>query len=219
MKRKRTHTIARLRWFIILLAVGVVGLRQTYAQNQPADSAAAWDVVPSSTISTDTFEQLDPQADERCFGPSEKTVSLSDNDVLTVAGCLTTWTLTELAQHPLVSAEMLEKAKATNLYTDLFSADFYQPLTMFSDNSYDGITLIGVYYTALKEFLIPELLRIVKPGGIVVISCRLQYYASDLQLQAQQFEVDGSAEIVKESQQTYMAGQDADAVYLVLRKK
>ncbi len=116
------------------------------------------------------------------------------------------------------SAEMLEKAKSTEIYRGVFSADFYQPLPQFSDNSYDAIILIGVYYTALKQYLVPELLRIVKPGGIIVISSRLQYYASDLQLQAQQFETDGVATILKESQQTYMAGQDADAVYLVLQK-
>ena len=116
------------------------------------------------------------------------------------------------------SAEMRTLAEQTGHYRTLAHANFLDFLPQYADNSYDGITCIGVYSSSLHPKFLSELIRIVKPNGVVCLTCRPHYFASDVERQINQFSADGIATIEALTHQTYMAGQDADAAYIVLRK-
>ncbi len=116
------------------------------------------------------------------------------------------------------SPDMLAKAQATSHYQQLTEADFYQPLSIESA-LYDGAICCGVYKSIFKEHFFTELIRITKPGGVICLSCRFNYFDSDLLLQAQAQEETGAITIEKITKQPYMTGQDADAAYIVFRKK
>lgn len=116
------------------------------------------------------------------------------------------------------SPDMLAKAQKTKHYEKLLEADFRQPLDL-ADQTYDGIVSIGVYKPFIGEKFLKELIRIVKPGGILSMSCRLDYFENDLELQIQAQEKAQALSIQSITTQPYMKGQGADAVYVVLEKK
>lgn len=70
-----------------------------------------------------------------------------------------------------ISAVILEKARAKQVYNGLRQVDLLEPLP-YQDNEYDAVCSIGVFshvetYTVLDEFC-----RIVRPGGVIVFSQR-----------------------------------------------
>ena len=115
------------------------------------------------------------------------------------------------------SREMLEKARHGGHYQQLTEVDFRQPLNQ-QDAHYDGCLSIGVYSSFIGSSFISELIRVTKPGGIICISCRFNYYENDLQPQIDCHQENGILTIRSEDTLPYMTGQDAQAVYLVLEK-
>ncbi len=115
------------------------------------------------------------------------------------------------------SADMLAQARKSGHYANLHQLDFRQPLP-FPDATYNGIICIGVYRSYIGEIFLTELLRILKPNGIITISSRFEYFDSDLLLQAQAHEQTGAVTIQSITRQSYITGQNAEAAYLVLQK-
>ncbi len=111
---------------------------------------------------------------------------------------------------------MLGVAKSRDCYRSLVRADFTQTLA-FESESVDGIISIGVYTKRFKGKFLDEMLRILKPGGCIVFSCRPVYFE----------EVSDSVKMLHVEQRLskssvvfddYMLGQKASAYYVALHK-
>ena len=116
------------------------------------------------------------------------------------------------------SPEMLAQAQKTNHYEKLMEADFRHRLDL-PQQTYDGVVSIGVYKTFIGEKFLQELLRIVKPAGILCMSCRLDYFEGDFQRQIQAQAKAQALSVQSITTQPYMKGQGAEAIYVVLQRK
>ena len=116
------------------------------------------------------------------------------------------------------SPEMLAQAAELNIYQNLWEMNFKKPLPL-ADTTYDGAICIGVYSSTIGDLFLTELIRVVKPGGMIAMSCRPLYYDSDLHLQIEQHQQAGRVEMINEVLSAYMTGQNADASYVALKKQ
>ena len=75
---------------------------------------APWDVAPIRDLKPAQIVQMSQLDADECFGPTEPTVWFADDNVITIDGCHTTWTLTDLAAHPLITPDFLELVDPVN---------------------------------------------------------------------------------------------------------
>lgn len=77
-----------------------------------------------------------------------------------------------------LSHSMVGKAKATQAYRTLTGGcDMTQRIEQFDDNDYDAAISCGVFTTGhVPPTALEEMIRITKPGGLVVVSTRKSYY-------------------------------------------
>jgi predicted TPR repeat methyltransferase len=76
-----------------------------------------------------------------------------------------------------VSAESLLIAEASAAYTSVAEADLQQPLA-FADDTFDALTCVGVMtYVPDVEACWREFCRVVRPGGVVVVTQREDLWA------------------------------------------
>lgn len=76
-----------------------------------------------------------------------------------------------------ISKAMLEKAFETGLYSKLFIANLNQPPLDAHDGEYDAVTAVGVFsYGHVMADAIDEFMRVLKPGGLLVIGMNDHYY-------------------------------------------
>ena len=114
------------------------------------------------------------------------------------------------------SEDMLGVAKSRDCYCSLVQADYSQPL-QFKSESVNGIISIGVYRKSFKDVFISEMLRILKPGGCMVFSCRPVYF-EEVSDSVKALHVDlrlSKSSVVFDD---YMLGQKASAYYFSLHK-
>lgn len=116
------------------------------------------------------------------------------------------------------SPDMLAKAKELAVYEKLMTADFCAPIPTDS-NSYDGLISIGVYSSRFSTYFLPEMLRILKPNGPMVFSCRPHYFEDDVKIQLDKMESDRSISDLAIIEKPYMQAQDANAHYISFRKR
>ena len=120
------------------------------------------------------------------------------------------------------SPEMLATAKLSGHYARLMEASFLRPAFLeglaIADETYDAAICIGVYQSPMKETLIPELIRVIKPSGVLCLSARLHYVEDELDAQLKSHAEAGLFKIESVTQRAYMQSQNADAFYFVLRK-
>lgn len=114
------------------------------------------------------------------------------------------------------SSSMLEKALLTGHYTDLQTLDFTGPIDIAS-NSYDAVISIGVYNKRFDQHFIAEMIRIVRPEGQFVFSCR-ELYVEEVMSAVSSLLKAKSVTSVTIVHDDYMTGQDASAYYLSIEK-
>lgn len=79
-----------------------------------------------------------------------------------------------------ISHSMVEKADATQVYRTLSGGcDMTQRIEKYNDNHYDAAISCGVFTTGhVPPTALEEMIRVTKPGGLVVVSTRKSYYDS-----------------------------------------
>lgn len=79
-----------------------------------------------------------------------------------------------------LSHGMVEEADKTGAYRDLNGGcDMTQQIEHYPDNRYDAAISCGVFTLGhVPPTAVEEMIRIVKPGGLVVVSTRKSYYES-----------------------------------------
>lgn len=117
-----------------------------------------------------------------------------------------------------VSPAMLAQAKLTNNYSDLAIADYTLPLPI-EDNTYDAIISVGVYTALFEKVFISEMLRILKPEGLLYFTCRPQYFETSVGMELQQLLTEQIVESVIVERKPYMLKQNAEAFYVLIRPK
>jgi len=116
------------------------------------------------------------------------------------------------------SPDMQAKARTLNVYERLMTADFCAPLET-ETNSYDGLISIGVYSSRFKTHFLPEMLRILKPSGPMLFTCRPNYFKDDVKIQLAKMESDQSITDLTIVEKPYMQAQGAHAHYISFRKR
>lgn len=79
------------------------------------------------------------------------------------------------------SPAMLEKARNTGVYDRLFEADLNAPPVDVADETYDAMTIVGVFSMQhVQVEAMDDLLRVVKPGGAIIIGLNDKFYRMGL---------------------------------------
>lgn len=72
-----------------------------------------------------------------------------------------------------VSSRSLELARERDVYRDLAHVDMQKPPLPYADDVYDGLVCVGVMtYLPDSDAILREFLRILKPGGCIVLTQR-----------------------------------------------
>lgn len=79
-----------------------------------------------------------------------------------------------------LSQSMVEKAKTTQVYRTLTAnCNMTERIAAYEDNSYDAAISCGVFTLGhVPPSAIEEMIRVTKPGGLVIVSTRKSYYDS-----------------------------------------
>jgi predicted TPR repeat methyltransferase len=166
----------------------------------------------------DTFGYVAPQIGTALFSQLvDKKANIHD------AGCGTGQVGKLLTAHGYASIDgsdfsedMLEQAKATDCYQQLLQLDYSGPVDL-PGNTYDAVISIGVYTKRFKQHFLNEMLRIIKPGGHMLFSCRPVYFEEVAEL-VKQLHLDGAIDRSSVVDDDYMIGQKARAFYVTLTK-
>lgn len=76
-----------------------------------------------------------------------------------------------------LSPAMLEKAGATGAYRSLFEANLNHPPLDIADDTYGAATAVGIFsFGHVNAVALEEIVRIVRPGGFVVIGLNEHFY-------------------------------------------
>lgn len=115
--------------------------------------------------------------------------------------------------------QMLSKARARGIYADLFHGDITQPIDLASGR-YDGIISSGTFTLGhVGSEPIPELVRLLKPGGILGCSIHQEIWARDgFETRFAALEADGIVEQVDREPGEFFTGYGDTAFYCVFRK-
>jgi len=79
-----------------------------------------------------------------------------------------------------MSSEMLEKAERKEIYQHLVQGDLSLPLDAFPNSHFAAAVLVGVFsFGQAPAHALDEIVRVVKPGGVVVFTMRTDFHDSD----------------------------------------
>lgn len=117
------------------------------------------------------------------------------------------------------STEMLRGAGQTGYYQWLGVVDMTQ-LFPLESNSYDVSLCVGVLGPRLPAVpMIPELVRVVKPGGLLLTVIREEWYEARLGAAVAELVEAGDVEVVREEIRPYLVQGDVNGRYVFLRKQ
>ena len=79
-----------------------------------------------------------------------------------------------------LSASMLEKAAKKGVYRHLLRANLAWPLDAFPSDFFHAAILVGVFsYGQAPAHALEEIIRVVRPGGVIVFTMRSDFFESD----------------------------------------
>lgn len=119
-----------------------------------------------------------------------------------------------------LSPEMLARAAEKGAYRLLAQADLGEPLDAFPSNHFDAAILVGVFsFGQAPAHTLEEIVRVVKPGGVVAFTMRVDFYEQDaLSVRSRLEELDQAhawklLEVTDPDQ--YLPRKDPDALFRV----
>ena len=98
-----------------------------------------------------------------------------------------------------LSHRMVEKASKTQAYRALNGGcDMTKPIEIYPDNCYDAAMSCGVFTLGhVPPMALEEMIRVTKPGGLVVVSTRKSYYDStDFQAVCDRLQAENKVKLV-----------------------
>lgn len=119
-----------------------------------------------------------------------------------------------------MSEDMLAVARSKNLYRETIAADLAVPLDAFAGGSFDAAVLVGVFsYGQAPAETLDEILRLVRPGGIVAFTMRTDFFEQDamgVRSRMELFEERGSWKLLELTDPApYLPHKDPDALFRV----
>jgi uncharacterized SAM-dependent methyltransferase/ubiquinone/menaquinone biosynthesis C-methylase UbiE len=119
-----------------------------------------------------------------------------------------------------LSDEMLAQARAKGVYSQTMVADLSLPVDAFGDDMFDAAVLVGVFsYGQAPAETLDEIVRLVRPGGVIAFTVRTDFYADDamgvrskmalLEQRGQWLHLETTAAA------PYLPGKDPDAAFQV----
>jgi len=141
-------------------------------------------------------------------------------------GCGTGLTSHYLTAHGFATVDgidlnpaMLDRAKDRGIYRELIKADITQPIDL-PTASYDGIISSGTFTLGhVGSEPIPELVRLLKPGGVLGCTVHREIWAKDgFQDQFTDFEADGALTTLSRAPGEFFKGYGDTAFYCLFQK-
>ena len=119
-----------------------------------------------------------------------------------------------------LSDEMLIRAKDTKAYRRLFQANLNEPPLNGGDGAYDAATCVGVFsFGHVSPDALEEILRVVKPGGPIVIGLNEMFYEKgDLTRKMAALQDAGRLEILSQEKGEHLPGEGMEGWVIRLRK-
>ncbi|MEM9329758.1 MAG: class I SAM-dependent methyltransferase [Pseudomonadota bacterium] len=119
-----------------------------------------------------------------------------------------------------LSQGMLEMAKNLDIYTRLFACDLNEPPLDVADDYYDGLTAVGVFsFGHVLPDAVDELLRVVKPNGIIIIGLNDHFYEEgSLTRKLEALESDEKLSILSREHGDHIPANDLKGWVLTLQK-
>jgi hypothetical protein len=116
------------------------------------------------------------------------------------------------------SPDMLVEARKSGHYEWVGVVDNTQEFPLATD-TYAAALNVGVLGPRLSAVpMIPELLRVVQPGGLLLTVIREQWYADRLQGAIEHLVKTGQATVVQDVSRPYFVSGEVSGRYLTLRK-
>ncbi|MEM7031349.1 MAG: class I SAM-dependent methyltransferase [Chloroflexota bacterium] len=116
------------------------------------------------------------------------------------------------------SPEMLDEARESGNYAWLGIADLTKPVQL-ADNHYDAVLCVGVMGPRLgADPLVSELVRVAKPGGLILIVIREEWHAEVLEPAVAQLADQNLATVVQSVTLPYFVEKKIAGRYVTLQK-
>jgi len=118
------------------------------------------------------------------------------------------------------SPDMLACARKKGIYQDLYLVDLNKGLPDFEDGSFDAVTAVGVFsFAHVDPQACDELLRVLKPGGAMVIGLNEKYWNEGaLARKIEQLEARGRIREIAREYGDHLPGHSVMGWVLVLQK-
>jgi SAM-dependent methyltransferase len=119
-----------------------------------------------------------------------------------------------------LSEEMLARAGAKGIYRHLAPADLGQPLDDYPCDHCDAAVLVGVFsYGQAPAHALDEVVRVVKPGGVLAFTMRVDFFEQDaMAVRSKMEELDQAHawRLVEVSEpEQYLPNKDPEALFRV----
>jgi len=119
-----------------------------------------------------------------------------------------------------LSEAMLAKAREKGVYEDVRPVDLSLPVDAFETDRFDGAILVGVFsFGQAPAQALDEILRVVRPGGMVVFTMRTDFFEQDamgVRSKLEELEEAGAWRRVDLTEpQPYLPRKDPDALFRV----
>ncbi|MEM8500750.1 MAG: methyltransferase domain-containing protein [Pseudomonadota bacterium] len=111
------------------------------------------------------------------------------------------------------SDDMLEVARSSGSYRSLANTDYSKPVAV-ADRQYDAVISVGVYTHHFENQFLPEMCRILKPGGLLYFTCRPYYFQKFAATELIQLLNEKKISSLHIERKPYIVKEQADAFYI-----
>lgn len=111
------------------------------------------------------------------------------------------------------SDDMLKVAALCGAYQSLEPVDYSAPIAL-KTNSYDAVISVGVYTHHFQQQFIPEMCRILKPGGLLYFTCRPYYFELHAANELRDALLAETIHSLRISRKAYIRSEQSEAFYI-----